>query len=112
MFQTNQDKAAVRLQRNFALAADVAPAGEEDVEGDGGFEPRQGRTEAEVDTIAKGEMTVGRAMNIEGVGIGKLLLDAERFLFLNPKRRKKSNSGPWPIAALLSPPACCAKKDS
>lgn len=76
MLDALQDVAAGWLQRDVAHALDVGQALEHEVEGHFCFEAGQGRAEAKVDAVTEGEMPVGRAVNVEAVGVGELLLVA------------------------------------
>lgn len=76
MFDALQDVAAGRLQRNVARTLDVGQAFEHEAESDFCFEPGQGSAEAEVDAVTEGKVPVGRAVNVEAVRVGELLLVA------------------------------------
>lgn len=76
MFQTQQDEAAKGLKWVVFDAADVGPAGEHGFEGDACFETGQGSAQAEVDAVPKGDVSIGRAVNVKGVSVRELILVA------------------------------------
>src|SRR5947209_6241852 len=66
--------AAYRFQRYAGYALDVLEALEEHGEGNFGFQPGQGCSEAKVNAMSKRDMPVGCASDVEAVRVGELRL--------------------------------------
>jgi len=66
------------LQQYIPFASNVSKAFEKHTKRDFGFQAREWRTDAEMNTVPEGDMTVRRAVNIEGLWIGKLFWIAIR----------------------------------
>src|SRR5260370_34396265 len=66
VLQAVQDKGRHRLQLYVAIAPHVAKSLEHDAQRDLRFQASKGRAQAEVDAVAKSQVPVRRAADIEG----------------------------------------------
>src|SRR5579872_2006751 len=74
MFDTIENVAVGSFQCSITLALNVLQAFEHHFKGNAGLQTSQGRTDAEMDAVAEGEMPVGRALEIKGFRVRELCL--------------------------------------